>query len=413
MYGPSCPAFLNDLAPLTYGDGVWVLMDAAASWEQPAASPPTSVALADGSAALEIPRGAIPAGTDASAIQILDASDPEDPDSVSFELLPSGLVFGAPITLTFTTAADIASGLGLLSTEDAVEIIEVTSVEDAGAETVTHSAPIPHFSGFDFFRTDVMIASFTEGAGDHPLKQPFTVGVEIFPPGIGISMSVPRGLEITVITVKEVGDAAFFAEGRIDVLSGPLTPAFAKDVPPSRTESSARDKDSRQTISDSAVFTCDALGAFKLQYSGKVEHTVTITVQRSSGGTVLRTRVVTNPFSTKTSGTCVGKGIANLTGVGDTFTDFPLGPDYPGVTVWRAIFTGTVADEDGNPIAGAVVTGTPPVPTAPPRPLREAAAPTAASPSPARAPALAPSPSRLPRSPVRTGRWWRRTPRSR
>ena len=121
-------------------------MDAAASWEQPAASPPTSVALADGSAALEIPRGAIPAGTDASAIQILDASDPEDPDSVSFELLPSGLVFGAPITLTFTTAADIASGLGLLSTEDAVEIIEVTSVEDAGAETVTHSAPIPHFT---------------------------------------------------------------------------------------------------------------------------------------------------------------------------------------------------------------------------------------------------------------------------
>ena len=357
-FGPSRPTFLNDLAPLSYGEGIWVLLDAPASWAQPAASAPAGVALEDGSAALAIPRGAMPAGTDASAIQLLDASDPEDPDSVSFELLPSGLVFGAPITLTFTTSADFASGLGLLSTEDAVEIIEVTSLADPAAETVTHSARIPHFSDFGFFRTDVMMANFfAQGGGEHPLKQPFTIGVLIFP---GNPISTPIGSAggdtSDKIEVDPVFGAAFFAEGRIDVLSGPLTPAFVMDVPPPRTENS---DDAASplgpSITGDAVFTCDAPGAFELRYSGEVEHTVTITIDVSGGSRAPQTRVVTNPFSAETSGTCVGKGIANLTGVGETVVTVGR---YSTTTRYKATFTGTVGGEDGNPIAGATVTGT-------------------------------------------------------
>ncbi len=139
-YGPSRPPFVNDLEALTYGDGFWALRGTATAWDQPPAPAPVEVALDDGSAVLRIPRGALLAGTDAAAIQIRDASAPEGDPGLTFALLPEGTVFATPATVTFSTSTDTPSFIGVLVGADTVELVDVTSVRDAGSRSIVHSA---------------------------------------------------------------------------------------------------------------------------------------------------------------------------------------------------------------------------------------------------------------------------------
>ena len=144
-FGPDRPAFLNDLASLPYGTGIWVLSDVADTWTQPAAPPFLCTAQADGTAALEIPPGAL-ADVDASAIEIRDATNPENPDVLTWELLPTGLQLDAPVTFTFATDLDAPGGVGLLADGETFELVDLVSALDLDANGVLHAVQLQHFS---------------------------------------------------------------------------------------------------------------------------------------------------------------------------------------------------------------------------------------------------------------------------
>ena len=155
-FGPSRPGFLNDLTPLVYGDGFWALMDAAATWSQPSAPEPAAVSLPDGSVRLEILRGALPPGVQASDITITDSPDGPRPIVEGAEFLrsvqlePSGLTFAAPASLSVRTRLDPGAPpfAVLLSAERGVEFVPGATIapdpEAAGGRVVTFA--IDHFS---------------------------------------------------------------------------------------------------------------------------------------------------------------------------------------------------------------------------------------------------------------------------
>ena len=137
-FGPARPTFLNNMAPLIYGDGFWVLMDAATVWAQPIASAPAQITSPDTSATLKIPRGALPKGADPAEITISDGSDGpvpilEDGDAplVAVQLEPSGLTFPAPVFLN--TPLALAAGEVpipvLLSQTRGVEFVPGATIE--------------------------------------------------------------------------------------------------------------------------------------------------------------------------------------------------------------------------------------------------------------------------------------------
>ena len=155
-FGPSRPPFLNDLTPLVYGDGFWALMDAAATWSQPAAPEPAAVSLPDGSVTLEIPRGALPPGVDASDITITDSPDGPRPivEGADFllavQLEPSGLTFATPVLLHLRARLDPgAMPIPVsLSAERGVEFLLGAMIEPdpADPEGSVITVPITHFS---------------------------------------------------------------------------------------------------------------------------------------------------------------------------------------------------------------------------------------------------------------------------
>ena len=160
-FGPSRPGFLNDLTPLIYGDGFWALMDATATWSQPAAPEPAAVSLPDGSVRMEIPRGALPPGVQASDITITDSPDGPRPivEGADFlravQLEPSGLTFARPVFLEARVL--LAPGAiplpVLLSAERGVEFLPGATIaldpEDRNRAFVR--IPLPHFSGVTLF----------------------------------------------------------------------------------------------------------------------------------------------------------------------------------------------------------------------------------------------------------------------
>jgi len=157
-YGPTRPAFVNDLEPMTYGDGFWALMDGARAWQQPPAPAPFTRALAGGDVTLTIPRGALPPGIDPDTVQISDITESpafaalgEEAEGVlvGIDLRPAGAVFAVPVVLTVTVPNSAGANLfALLSSGDEIEFVSDISVLDARADSVTIAAGLSHFSSY-------------------------------------------------------------------------------------------------------------------------------------------------------------------------------------------------------------------------------------------------------------------------
>lgn len=188
-YGPTRPAFVNDLAPLTYGDGFWALLGAARSWAQPAAPGPFSRSLADGAIRLSIPRGALPANVSAESIQVADltqtpafaaiAEQAEDV-VVGLDLQPSGVQFAVPVTVTATVPNPRDSGLfAFLSSGDEVDLITDLQLVGASAETVTVVAAIDHFSSYWIVNGPRLVTAENQDVGDVPVGTRFDAEIEV------------------------------------------------------------------------------------------------------------------------------------------------------------------------------------------------------------------------------------------
>ena len=227
-FGPSRPPFLNDLTPLVYGDGFWALMDAAATWSQPAAPEPAAVSLPDGSVTLEIPRGALPPGVDASDITITDSPDGPRPivEGADFllavQLEPSGLTFATPVLLHLRARLDPgAMPIPVsLSAERGVEFLLGAMIEPdpADPEGSVITVPITHFS-WDLVFAAVPQIFFVE---PHPFGE-VMVGQEFFPEAWVTRIA----FDDVVVTITTPADFVLTPPG---VTSGLVREAPAKQI---------------------------------------------------------------------------------------------------------------------------------------------------------------------------------------
>ena len=191
-FGPTRPDFLNNLAPLRYGDGFWVRMDAPATWTQPAPSPPAAIAADDGSATLVIPPGALPAGVSAGDISLTNISN--DPAAIvveegtllaAYELAPAGLALPAPVTLRIPLAIDDGALVEVIHFADGdAQIVQAVSIDvdpDTGATVV--AADIEGFSRVtviqgshtDLNRAAVSFDQDPTDVGHHALGADFSI----------------------------------------------------------------------------------------------------------------------------------------------------------------------------------------------------------------------------------------------
>ena len=186
-YGPARPPFVNDLDPLTYGDGFWALMGTATAWDQPAAPVPFSRTLPGGAVTLTIPRGALAPDVDPAAIQIADitqtpafaaVADQAENVVVGLDLQPSGLEFAVPVTVTATVPNSVESGLfALLSSGDQLELVTDLALVDGTADTVTVAAAIDHFSILWIVVAPTLVTAANQDVGSVPVGTRFDAAV--------------------------------------------------------------------------------------------------------------------------------------------------------------------------------------------------------------------------------------------
>ena len=302
-FGPTRPDFLNNLAPLRYGDGFWVRMDAPATWTQPASSPPVQVTSADTSATLEIPRGALPQGMDPAELTISDGPVPVleggDPPVIAVQLEPSGLTFPAPIFLS----APVALGPGempipvLLSQERGVEFVPGATIDsdrdDLGRVIVNF--PIDHFS----------VAAIYAGAPAMFSVQPIpvgevTIGDEFFF-AEAIFTRLDFEFEVTITTPDEFilppeGTAKQIVRIRPELMRGfwaILLDRFEVQIGSVREVAfnlfASNASVARSTLTDSERWLCEAPpGPFSLRVSGKgINPTTLRTISVAEDGDIL------------------------------------------------------------------------------------------------------------------------------
>lgn len=280
-YSPSRPAVVNDLAPLTYGDGFWALMDGARAWAMPAAPGPVTLSVADGAATLTVPRGALPPDMDAEALQVSDltttaafAALGEAAAGVvlGLRLEPAGTVFAVPVVVTATVPTSAGTNLfGLLSAGDAMELVSDLSVVEAGAGTVTLAASIPHFSSYWIVNGPPLASAANQDVGEVPAGTRFDADVQVtaaagfsgFVTGfrddpIGMLLG-PRERRVSVDGARSWG---LFGEESFRPIQGPVAPVgFERWIPGPLTPTPPS-----IPINVRQTFSCDGAGDFVILF---------------------------------------------------------------------------------------------------------------------------------------------------
>ncbi len=272
--------------PLADGDVLWIVSEG----DQVIDLAGDVVTADDGSATLTIPPGALPEGVSPADIRILPADRGEA--LAAFELLPDGLTFAAPVTLTLSLEEGVEGAVILLiSSDGAVELLDTAISEDPETGGLSLSARLSHFSfsyGIDLMGvmdTDLALADARPQVGEQ-----FDATVEI-DLGSGASGTVPDPLtgEPLFVFFQPVSDAGFLAGGRLTA-EGPLDPATVDDLPADRSDPGT----TAPFFFERAMFTCLTPGAFSLNYAGEAELTIGGSVLPESGDLrSLKPRVVT------------------------------------------------------------------------------------------------------------------------
>ena len=342
-FGPSRPAFINDLEPLRYGDGFWAFMESAATWTQPAAPAPVVRALLGSDVTLTIPRGALPSGVDPESIQVADITQShaflavahQAPNIVlGLDLQPSGLQFGAPVTITTTLPVSGETQLfGLLSTGDEFELVPDLSLSTTDGETMTVSAEIEHFSLFWLITHPNLVTAEGQSVGEILVGTRFdasvTISVDASFDGPATAFGREEGPnpsdELTLRDVRVVVDPASrwgpvlpdvpfrVLTGAVTRVSGPrIVPFFASTTIPI---------DVRQT------FSCDGAGDFVILFMTQVSLPVLEDVTPGPGSSIQVPDV--DAFVT---GTCIGLSSSisffSSAGGGQYSQTIPQGEDF-------------------------------------------------------------------------------------
>ena len=368
-FGPSRPAFLNDLAPLIYGDGFWVLMDAPASWAQPASPAPVVVALDDGSATLEIPRGALPPGLDPADIRVTAV---DDPDAVAlegngnvfavFDLEPAGVEFLTPVFLTIPLGPGTGDTITVMHFAETGEVVEgITGALTADGRLAV-VAPLRHFS------TTTVITGTHDDAGSAGVDVVFPpVGEYAIGPEFTVSLTATRGNYEMVHRLRQVILIGIPGEPERNVVAevlhtavpsggwsisniftaiGPIVPTEARSFLPDPAWDLANAVPSSlgsSPVPITQTYRCTAAGPFTITYKGigaisqnlntKEWHDGVLVIDHDSQNSGLAT-----PEATST-GKCVGEAPA------ESFGSITPGEDLR----YTGVFSGASGDCAGFP----------------------------------------------------------------
>lgn len=216
------------------------------------------VTSSDGSASLDIPIDALPAGIAPDSVKIakvdakdLDISFGDETPSVTYDLQPSGLRFTKPVTMTVEIAGSLDSIPTVwLVSEDGLEPVgDVRVSVDAEAGVVLLSAPIQHFSSFVVRESSIFKVKLSN-PGDQHVGRPFKATAELWverKDGLEKAYKKePRNAD-TLDKILAVVDVVLLAaeenhvtltnmplvEGSFEVSRGSLSPSNVPNAPPS------------------------------------------------------------------------------------------------------------------------------------------------------------------------------------
>ena len=342
-YGPSRPAFINDLQPLAYGDGFWASMDSTSAWTQPPAPPPVVRTLAEGAVTLAIPRGALPPDLDPESIQIADITQTpaffavagQAPDIVlGLDLQPSGLQFAVPVAVSATIPnTDDTQIFALLRSGDQFELVPDLSLDSNDAATVTVSGSIDHFSLYWLVTHPNLVTAENQDVGEVPVGTRFdasiTISVNANFDAVATAFGTEEGPnasgELTLREVRvSVDPAGIWGPnlGRVPfrVLEGAVSRVGGLRIVPFST-SSTLPIDVRQTLS------CDGPGDFVILFMTAVSLPLLRAVTPDPG-----TSVQVPDVDAFVRGSCTGLpgslSFFTFAGAGQFSQTIPLGEEF-------------------------------------------------------------------------------------
>ena len=317
-YGPRRLPLLNDAITLNFGDALWLLMQNAAQWDQPAPPPPATVTSADGLVTLTIPDGALPAGTDPEDIRITDVSgNPAaltlngQPATAAYRFEPEGLTFSKPVTLTLPVTMPDGSIPQIFQLADSVEeLAVVAAVVDADGEGSVDTVFLEHFSIVAVVHPGFFTVTTSE-PGDTMIGETFTWDLVM----AAVDQEQTREInyefegEPRNVVIVERGPTFYALSGRYrsgDFFSGLTTshinPMRVEDRPPW----TRRGENSVRSFQIGESFTCVQDGRYRLSWSGYLLYGVDRT--RTVNGDEVESGPKANQWDVKqeTRNTCNG-----------------------------------------------------------------------------------------------------------
>lgn len=258
------------------------------------ASDDRSVESSDGALVLSIPAGALPDGVAASEISVTTLALTEAPARgapadraagpiASFRLEPSGLRFSTPVELAVTVPLAALSGplfAELVSDDGTTEVLEVEISEPVGDDQlVVLTTSIEHFSTFTVgdlnLRLVDLLAVKLEAPASVPVGSSFDVALTVIRPGeSAVAMGNSSGDPFRNPPRPAFGDVPYIVifEDTSWSVSGAFFPLAGSPVsPPSvPAEGRPRTEISGLSFETSGTFRCDAIGEWKISYTGTV-----------------------------------------------------------------------------------------------------------------------------------------------
>jgi hypothetical protein len=128
---------------------------------------PVTIVSEDGMLTLEIPSGAMPAGTEVTAGVVVGFEHPEFPPELVmgdvYSLEPSGLVFEVPVTIERVLATDPgnAAVTTFIVNSDTIEVAREQALEENDGGELVHRFSTIHFSDVVSLKAESIVASVT------------------------------------------------------------------------------------------------------------------------------------------------------------------------------------------------------------------------------------------------------------
>lgn len=274
----------------TSGSGQVPSAVATSDEERPFTVSLTGGSASDGDVSISVPTSALPEGVSPSDLKIEDISPDalavsiEDPNAASaYSLLPDGLEFGSPVTVTIRFPSDRPSDqftimhLSGEAAESRVEVItELVTELDQTTGDLTATFDLSHFSRLQIYHRKVFDVSEIDSPAAAFVGETFDVTLQVMRVVDPTSLLYIAGDAGPGAVYWKLADAPWTLEGSLEA-SGPVTPFQVNDRPSATGVTG-------ETFTISESFTCLRPGAASVTYKGTVQFDTDVSVDLEGRG---------------------------------------------------------------------------------------------------------------------------------